>query len=153
MLAAIVSGRRSHWLVLALWLALAVGLGPLAGKFESAQQNHQASFLPGSAESVRVLDAQDRFAGENPTVAAVVVRNPNGLTAVDRSAFRRARPGPSCALGQPAGAGTPSPAIPSADGTALLAQRPHRRERRCRRARGRGSTRSEPCSSSDGSSR
>ncbi len=121
-LAAIVSGRRSHWVVLALWVVLAAGLGPLAGKFESAQQNDQASFLPGSAESVRVLEAQDRFAGQNPTVAAVVVRNPDGLTAADRSAVERARA--ELRANPPAGAGAPSPAIPSADGTALLVSVP-----------------------------
>ena len=120
--AAIVSGRRSHWVVLALWIALVAALGPLAGKFESAQQNDQASFLPGSAESVRVLEADKGFGDGNPTVAAVVVRNEDGLTPADRRAVERARA--ALRSNDAAGLGDPSPAIPSRDGKALLVNVP-----------------------------
>jgi putative drug exporter of the RND superfamily len=120
--AAIVSGRRSHWVVLALWIALVAGLGPLAGKFESAQQNDQASFLPGSAESVRVLEADRGFGDGNPTVAAVVIRNEDGLTPADRRAVERARA--ALRFNDAAGLGDPSRAIPSIDGKALLVNVP-----------------------------
>ena len=89
--ASFVSGRRSRWVVLGLWIALVAALGPLAGKFEGAQKNDQASFLPGSAESVRVLEAERGFGDGRPTVAAIVLRNPDGLTRADRRAVERAR--------------------------------------------------------------
>jgi RND superfamily putative drug exporter len=117
-LASVVSGRRSHWVVLALWIVLVAALGPLAGKFESAQKNDQASFLPGSAESVRVLEAEDGFGDGNPTPAAVVIRNTDGLTPADRRAVERTRA--ALRASDAAGLGDPSRAIPSADGKALL---------------------------------
>ena len=120
--ASIVSGRRSHWAVLGLWIVLVAALGPLAGKFEGAQQNDQASFLPGNAESVRVLEAEDAFGDGSPTPAAVVVRNPNGLTPADRNAVERARA--ALRASDDPGLGDPSPAIPSADGKALLVNVP-----------------------------
>jgi RND superfamily putative drug exporter len=45
-LASLVSGRRSKFAVLGVWLLVVIGLGPLAGKFESAQKNEPSSFLP-----------------------------------------------------------------------------------------------------------
>ena len=120
--ASFVSGRRSRWVVLALWIALVAALGPLAGKFEGAQKNDQASFLPGSAESVRVLEAERGFGDGRPTVAAVVLRNPDGLTPADRRAVERVR---AKLAASPGGSlGTPSRAIPSADGKALLVNVP-----------------------------
>ena len=121
-LASVVSGRRSHWVVLALWIGLVAGLGPLAGKFESAQQNDQASFLPGSAESVRVLEAERGFGDGRPTVAAIVLRNVDGLTPGDRSAVERVRT--ALRTTDAAGLGEPSRAVPSADGKALLVSVP-----------------------------
>jgi RND superfamily putative drug exporter len=85
-LAGIVSGHRSKFVVLGLWLALVVALGPLAGKFESAQQNEPSSFLPGDAESVRVLDASDGFASGQATPAIVVYGAPAGFDDDTRSA-------------------------------------------------------------------
>ena len=121
-LASFVSGRRSHWAVLALWIVLVAALGPLAGQFESAQQNDQASFLPESAESVRVLEAGHAFADGGPTIAAVVVRNPDGLTPADRRAVEQARAALRATDGT--GLGDASPTIQSADGKALLVNVP-----------------------------
>jgi len=122
LLASVVSGRRSRWVVLAAWIVLVGALGPLAGKFESAQENDQASFLPGDAESVRVLEADKRFSDENPTVAAIVFRNESGLGPAARAAVARAR----AAIGKSGatGVGSPSPPIPSEDGKALLVNVP-----------------------------
>ena len=47
--ARLVSGRRSKFVVLALWLVALVALGPLIGTFESKQRNEAASFLPEDA--------------------------------------------------------------------------------------------------------
>lgn len=85
-LATVVSGHRSKFLVLALWLLIAAALGPLAGKFESAQQNEPASFLPGDAESVRVLDASPGFSAGQATPAIIVYSAPAGFDEVGRAA-------------------------------------------------------------------
>ncbi len=121
-LARIVAGRRSKFLVLALWLLLVAALSPLAGKFESAQENDPATFLPGDAESVRVLDAEAGFADGDPTIATVVFRNAAGLTADDRSAVDAIAA--ELAASEVAGLGNPLPAIPSEDGKALLVNVP-----------------------------
>ncbi len=121
-LASIVSGRRSKWAVLAVWIVVVAALGPFAGKFESAQQNDPASFLPGDAESVKVLDADAAFGDSDPTIATVVFRNAEGLTAEDRAAVEEVRA--ELAGSSVEGLGDPGPAIPSADGKALLVNVP-----------------------------
>lgn len=121
-LARLVCGRRSKWLVLAAWIVALAALGPLAGKFESAQQNDPASFLPGDAESVRVLEADDGFTDGDPTTATIVFRRSDGLTAGDRSAVERLRS--ELARAGTAGLGAPAPVIPSEDGNALLVNAP-----------------------------
>ena len=85
-LSTVVSGHRSKFLVLALWLLIAAALGPLAGKFESAQQNEPASFLPRDAESVRVLDASPGFSAGQATPAIIVYSAPAGFDEVGRAA-------------------------------------------------------------------
>lgn len=67
--------------MLALWLGLLVALSPLASRFESVQKNEPASFLPASAESVEVLEAQAGFPAGDVTPAIVVLRDPDGLDA------------------------------------------------------------------------
>jgi RND superfamily putative drug exporter len=69
-----------------------------------------------------VLEADKRFPGGDPTVAAVVFRDENGLTAADRAAVERARA--RLARSGAAGLGSPSPAVPSPDGKALLVNVP-----------------------------
>ena len=49
--------RRPKFFVLAIALLVVVAVGPFAGKFEDAQDNEATSFLPGDAESVKVLTA------------------------------------------------------------------------------------------------
>ncbi len=90
-LARIVSGRRSKWLVLAAWIVLLAALGPLIGKFESAQRNEPSSFLPGGAESVRVLEASRQFPSGEAAPAIAVFSSDDGLSAADRAAIEAAR--------------------------------------------------------------
>ena len=49
--AAFVAGRRSKFVVLALWIVTIGALGPFIGKFEDAQETEPSSFLPADAES------------------------------------------------------------------------------------------------------
>ena len=90
-LSAVVSGRRSKFLVLLAWVVLAGALAPLASKFESAQKNEPSSFLPGDAESVKVLDASDGFAQGQATPAIVVYSAPAGFDDVKRTAVGERR--------------------------------------------------------------
>jgi RND superfamily putative drug exporter len=117
-LAALVSGRRSKFLVLALWLLLAAALGPAAGKFESAQQNEPSSFLPGDAESVRVLDASDGFASGQATPAIVVYSASGGFDEGRRAAVGSRRD--AIAAAGIAGVTGVAPPAYARDGTAAL---------------------------------
>ena len=78
-LARLVVGRKRKLVVLALWLLIALALGPLAGRFESVQRNEPASFLPGDSESVAVLEASDGFPSGEVTAAIAVFRDQAGL--------------------------------------------------------------------------
>ena len=46
------AGRRSKFAVVGVWLVVLFAIGPLAGKFEDAQENDPADYLPANAESV-----------------------------------------------------------------------------------------------------
>ncbi|MGL6279894.1 MAG: MMPL family transporter [Gaiella sp.] len=121
-LASVVAGRRAKWLVLLAWIVLVGALAPLGAKFESAQENDPASFLPGDAESVRVLEADEQFADDDPTIATVVFRNSEGLTAEDKAAVVEIAAAISASDLE--GLGDPSSPIPSEDGKALLVNVP-----------------------------
>ncbi|MGB1627680.1 MAG: MMPL family transporter, partial [Miltoncostaeaceae bacterium] len=112
--------RRGKWVVLAAWILIVVVLFPFAGKFESAQSNEPSSFLPGTAESVTVLDLQEQFPGGDVTPAVAVVARDGGLTATDRTAIARAVADFNRDL--PAGVQAPGlvPGPVSEDGTAQL---------------------------------
>jgi putative drug exporter of the RND superfamily len=79
-----VCGRRSKWLVVALWLVILVIAAPLGMKLNDAQDNDAQSWLPGTAESTQVLDLSQKFRPEQ-IPAVVVYARPGGLTAADRA--------------------------------------------------------------------
>lgn len=83
-LALLVCGKRSKWVVLALWLVLLVVVAPLAQKLTDAEQNDASSWLPGSAESTQVLNLQKDFLPDTAP-AVVVYARPDGLTPADRT--------------------------------------------------------------------
>lgn len=117
-IAGLIAGRRSKYLVLAVWIVAIVALGPFIGKFEGAQQNEPSSFLPGDAESVRVLEASDEFPGGEVTPAIVVFRDPDGLDDADRAAIEEKRD--AFAQAGIEGILPPSPAVYAEDGTAAI---------------------------------
>ena len=49
-------GRRSKFAVVGVWLVVLFAVGPLAGKFEEAQENDPADYLPAKAESVKAIE-------------------------------------------------------------------------------------------------
>ncbi|MET7388422.1 MMPL family transporter [Streptomyces sp. NPDC005529] len=79
----VVCGRRSKWLVLALWLLVLLFVAPLGMKLSDAQDNDAQSWLPGSAESTQVLDISHEFRPEQIPAVVVYARG-GGLTAQDR---------------------------------------------------------------------
>ncbi|MFE2724756.1 MMPL family transporter [Kitasatospora sp. NPDC059327] len=83
-LAALPCGRRSKWVVLALWLVLLVVAGPLAGKLTDAEDNQASSWLPGNAESTQVLNEQRAFQPVDTAQAVVVYQRTGGITPADR---------------------------------------------------------------------
>src|SRR5690242_3095742 len=114
--ARLLTGRRTKFLVLVFWLVMVAIAGPLAGKLTGAQKNDSASWLPGSAESTKVLQIQQSFQSPNALPAVITYDRPSGLTGADRAkavADARALAGFEGVQGAPQG-----PA-PSADGKAL----------------------------------
>jgi RND superfamily putative drug exporter len=81
----IASGRRTKWAVVVFWLIIVAVLGPLAGKLTGAEKNDAQSWLPGSAESTKVLALQSRFQSPNIFTGVVVYDRPSGLTSADRA--------------------------------------------------------------------
>ncbi|MGA0122057.1 MAG: MMPL family transporter [Gaiellales bacterium] len=87
-LARIVAGRRSKWLVLAAWVAVAAAFGPLQAQLNSVTQNDSTTFLPADADSTKALEElRSRFDDGRTVPALIVYQNPAGLTDADRAAI------------------------------------------------------------------
>lgn len=71
-LAKLPSGRKGKWVVLVLWIVAVAALSPFASKLTSVQDNQAVSWLPGEAESTKVLAITQRFRS-NDEVPTVVV--------------------------------------------------------------------------------
>jgi RND superfamily putative drug exporter len=112
----LITGRRTKFLVLILWLILVGVAGPLSGKLTDAQQNDTAAWLPGSAESTKVLEIQQTFQSPNAIPAVIAYERSSGLTPEDRAkaaADAQRFADLEGAQGQPTGP------LPSQDGQAL----------------------------------
>src|SRR6266566_1193454 len=114
--ASLLTGHRTKFLVLVLWLVVVGVAGPLAGKLTGAEKNDAKSWLPGSAESTKVLDIQQSFQSPDALPAVVVYDRPSGLTDADRAkAAADARQFATFEGVQ----GAPTGPVPSPDGKAL----------------------------------
>src|SRR3954447_25916234 len=78
------AGHIGKFVVLAVVALVYLGFATQAGKFEKAQKNETSSFLPGSAESVKALDAVKRYPGGELAPAVIVFERRSGLTGADR---------------------------------------------------------------------
>ncbi len=81
------AGHRAKWIVFAVWLVgifIAAGPANLPGKFEDAESNEATSYLPGSAESTKALDATESLQDGEIAPAVIVFRRESGLTAADQ---------------------------------------------------------------------
>jgi putative drug exporter of the RND superfamily len=90
-LAELPGGRRTKFAVIAVWLLVLVAIGPLAGKFEDAQENDPADYLPANAESVKTLDRLDGFPSDDEAEAITVFHRDGGLTDEDTAAIQQVR--------------------------------------------------------------
>ncbi len=80
------AGRRAKWVVFAIWfLVIFVAAGPanLPGKFEDAESNEATSYLPGSAESTKALNATESLQKGEIAPAVIIFRRESGLTPAD----------------------------------------------------------------------
>ena len=80
------AGRRAKWIVFAVWfVAIFIAAGPanLPGKFEDAESNEATSYLPGSAESTKALNATESLQKGEIAPAVIVYSRESGLTDAD----------------------------------------------------------------------
>jgi putative drug exporter of the RND superfamily len=87
-IAGLVSGRRTKWAVLVLWILVAFGMGPLAGKLTGVEKNDAKNWLPASAESTEALDLQGAFQSTDEIPAVVVYERESGLTPADQTKIK-----------------------------------------------------------------
>ena len=116
-IAEIPAGSWTKWVVVGFWVVMLVILAPLSTKLMGAEKNDLKYWLPGSAESTKVLDVQAQFQSPNVYTGVVVYVRPSGLTVADRAAAAA----DARKFAQIPGAvpGTVIGPIPSADGQAL----------------------------------
>lgn len=113
-----VSKTLLPWIMVALWIGLAVGGLSLAGKLDSVTRDGQVDYLPASAQSTRVLQAEAGLPGGENGLLMVVYERPGGLQPGDREAVVRGQSELAERFG------TETDALPelveSDDGTALM---------------------------------
>ena len=112
----LLTGRRTKFLVLIFWVVVVAITGPLAGKLTGAQKNDAASWLPGSAESTKVLEIQQSFQSPDALPAVLVYERTSGITPADRAKAAADAARLSTFEGVE---GRPTGPIPSPDGKAL----------------------------------
>jgi RND superfamily putative drug exporter len=110
-------GRRTNWIILGLWLALAVVLGPFAGRLLSIENDRIDNYLPQAAQSTRVEKLLKRFPEGQTTAAVIVYARSGGLSRTDRDRIRAIR---ESAVQKVATARSVGPVVPAADGAAAL---------------------------------
>jgi putative drug exporter of the RND superfamily len=85
-LTALVCGRRSRWVVIGGWIALAAALAPLQGPLQDEAADESETFLVRGSESAE-LDTliDERFRAGSETVALIAYQREGGITYEDRN--------------------------------------------------------------------
>jgi len=79
-----ITNRRAKYLIIVFWLVMVAVAAPLAGQLTDVEKNEAKSWLPGTAESTRALQAQSAFASPNSLPAVVIYERSSGLTSADQ---------------------------------------------------------------------
>ncbi len=117
-LADLPGGRRTKWAVVAVWVIIFMAMGPLAGKFEDAQENDPADYLPAKAESVKAIEELEDFPSGDIADAITVFNRDGGLEPQDKAAIEEIRTSINSSEFEEAG-DTPPPVV-SEDGSSAL---------------------------------
>lgn len=104
--------------MVAVWIGLVVGGYSLAGKLDSVTRDGQADYLPASAQSTKVLQAEAALPGGENGLLVVVSERPEGLQPGDREAVVRGHADLAERFG--ANADVPPEIVESDDGTVLM---------------------------------
>jgi putative drug exporter of the RND superfamily len=84
-LASFVSGRRTKWLVVVIWIALVAILAPVGSKLADITDSQTEDFLPKSAESTEVLRQLEHDFDNGQTIGGLIVyQRDGGLTPADK---------------------------------------------------------------------
>jgi RND superfamily putative drug exporter len=86
-IAGTLTGKVTKWLVLLAWLVMLAVFGSLSSKLIDVQDNEASSWLPGSAESTKVLDEISETVDPNDIPTLVVYSREGGLTDDDLAAI------------------------------------------------------------------
>src|SRR3954453_12812380 len=88
MLANVVSGRRSKWVVIGVWVVLLIALAPQGMTLSkvTTDETATAESLPSDSQSHEVSETlQKRFPDGDPLLALAVYKRSGGLTAADKA--------------------------------------------------------------------
>ncbi|TDC79796.1 hypothetical protein E1193_18475 [Micromonospora sp. KC606] len=100
------AGRVAKWVIVALWIALLVPALMLAGRLGDVEKNDSAAWLPGNAESTKVVEQAGKFQPAETLPAIVIYDRPGGVTPADMTKARadaEAFEGIRNVVGQPQG--------------------------------------------------
>ncbi|MGI9556761.1 MAG: MMPL family transporter, partial [Solirubrobacterales bacterium] len=79
------AGRRSKWVILAVWVVLGVGLAQLQPQLQESTTNENEAFLPESADSTLANNLiEDEFGNGRELDAIVLYFREGGLTEADQ---------------------------------------------------------------------
>jgi RND superfamily putative drug exporter len=99
------AGRRAKFVVVAVCLLalFASGAANRPGKYSDAENNESTSFLPGDAESTKVLGISEELQGGEQAPIVVVYRREGGLSGEDQARIAADREELNAAIEQNAG--------------------------------------------------
>jgi RND superfamily putative drug exporter len=104
--------------MVAVWVGLVVGGYSLVGKLDSVTRDGPVDYLPASAQSTKVLQAEAELPGGENGLLVVLYERPTGLRPGDREAVVRGQTELAKRFGNDAA--TPPEIVKSDDGTALM---------------------------------
>ncbi|MED7949332.1 MMPL family transporter [Streptomyces sp. BE303] len=105
-MASLPGGRVGKWVVLALWAVVLVPALMLAGRLGDVEKNDNSAWLPGNAESTKVVERAESFQLGDTLPAIVIYDRPEGITPADMAkaeADAEAFKGIDNVVGQPHG--------------------------------------------------